>query len=161
MLKLSCGIIKKALKKTLKISGIVLGALILIVVAATLLVLFDKPLVRNIIQSRLGKSMGMPARFGRLDSSLFPFPLTADSLELGQETAFQKMTVFLTRLEARGEFWKLVRGVKPALETIEADGLVFRLEQKAVSEEPLDIEAILLQASDALAWAQRISITNH
>ncbi len=38
-------------------------------------------------------------------------------------------------------------------------GASFRLEQKAVSEEPFDAEALLLQASDTLAWAKRISLT--
>jgi len=154
------GVMKKALKRTLKISGIALGALVLLAVAAALLVLFDKPLVRNIIQSRLGKGAGTTARLGRLDYSLFPLRIIVDTLELGQENAFQKMTLSLTRLEAKGEFWKLARGVKPAIDSVEADGVSFRLEQKAVSEEPLDLEAVLLQASDALAWARRISVTN-
>jgi hypothetical protein len=151
---------KKALKKTLKITGIVLGLAALLVVAAALLFIFDKAPVRNLLQSRLAKTTGMTVRIGKLDYSLFPFRLTVDALDLGQENAFQKMSVSLAHLEAAGDFWKLVRGKKPALETIEADGLVLRLEQKAVSEEPLDIEAILLQASDTLAWAKRISVAN-
>jgi hypothetical protein len=151
---------KKALKKTLKITGIVFGLIALLVVAAALLVLFDKPLVRNVLQAQIGKRTGMTVHVGKLDYSLFPFQITIDSLELGQETAYQKMTVSLTRLEARGGFWKLVRGTKPALETIEADGLVFHLDQKAISEEPMDVQAILLQVSDALAWARKISVTH-
>jgi hypothetical protein len=102
----------------------------------------------------------MTVRIGKLDYSLFPFRLTVDALELGRETALQKLDVSLKRLEARGDLWKIVRGRKPAFETIEADGVSFRLEQKAVSEEPLDVEAILLQASDTLAWARRISVAN-
>ncbi len=151
---------KKALKKTLKVTGIVLGLVALLVVAASLLFIFDKPLVRNILQGQLAKRAGMTVRIGKLDYALFPFRLSVDALELGQETAFQKMDISLKRLEARGDFWKIVRGRKPAFETIEADGVVFLLEQKAVSEEPLDIEALLVQASDALAWAERISIVN-
>lgn len=151
---------KKALRRTLKISGIVLGAGVLIVLAAVLLVLFDKPLVRNIIESRLGKSAGTTARLGRLDYSVFPFRVTVDRLELGQEDAFQKLGVSVTRLEARGAFWKLVKGVKPAIESIEADGITLRLEQKAVSDKPMDIEKVLLQASDSLFWAKHIALTN-
>ncbi len=151
---------KKTLRKILRIGTIAAGLSVLVLVAAALLFIFDKPLVRNILQSRLAKTTGMTVRIGKLDYSLFPFRLTVDALELGQETAFQKMEVSLKRLEARGDFWKFVRGRKPAFETIEADGVVFSLEQKAVSEEPLDIEALLLQASDTLAWAKRISIAN-
>jgi len=151
---------KKGLKKFLKIAGVGLGVLLLLVIASALLFIFDKSLVRNLLQSQLAKRAGMTVRVGHLDYSLFPFRLTVDALALGQENAFQKMDVSLKRLEAKGDFWMLVRGRKPALETIKADGLVLRLEQKAVSEEPLDVEAILLQASDALAWAKRISVAN-
>ena len=151
---------KKALKKTLKIAGIVLGLVALLIVAAALLFIFDKALVRNLLQSQLAERAGMTVRIGKLDYSLFPFRLTIDALDFGQENAFQKMAVSLVHLEAKGNFWKIIRGKKPALETIEADGLVFRLEQKAVSEEPLDIEAIIAQASDTLAWAKRISAAN-
>ena len=151
---------KKTLRKILRIGAIAGGLLILIIVAAALLVVFDKPLVRNILQGQLAKRAGMTVRIGKLDYALFPFRLSVDALELGQENAIQKMSVSLAHLEAEGDFWKLVRGKRPALATIEADGLVFRLEQKAVSKEPLDIEAILLQASDTLAWAKRISVAN-
>ena len=151
---------KKTLRKILRIGAIAGGLSILVLVAAALLFIFDKALVRNLLQSRLAKTTGMTVRIGKLDYSLFPFRLIVDALELGQENAFQKMNVSLTHLEAKGNFWKIIRGKKPALETIEADGIVFRLEQKTVSEEPLDIEAILLQASDTLAWAKRISVAN-
>ncbi len=151
---------KKTLKKILRIGAIAGGLSVLVLVAATLLIIFDKPLVRNLLQSQLAKRAGMTVRIGQLDYSLFPFRFTVDALELGQENAFQTMDVSLKRLVAVGNFWKIIRGVKPALEAVEADGVVFCLEQKAVSEEPLDIEAILAQASDALAWAKRISIVN-
>ncbi len=151
---------KKALRRTLRIAGLVLGAIVLLVVAAALLVLFDKPLVRSIIQSRLNKAAGATARLGKLDYSVFPFRVTIDSLELGQEDAFQKLGISLGRVEAKGGFWRLVRGDKPALDTIEVRGLSFRLDQKAVSEEPLDIEKVLLQVSDTLAWARRIAVTD-
>src|SRR4030043_871475 len=125
---------KKAFRKILRIGAIIAALLILAVVAAVLLVLFDKPLIKNILPAQLGKRTGMTVRAGKLDYSLLPFRLTVEALELGQENDYQKWGLFLTRLEAKGDFWKLVRGTKPAIETIEADGAVFRLEQKAVSE---------------------------
>jgi hypothetical protein len=151
---------KKTLKKVLRIGAIAAGLCVLILVATGLLFIFDKPLVRNLLQTQLAKRAGMTVRMGKLDYSLFPFRFTVDSLQVGQETAFQKTDVSIKRLEAGGDLWKIVRGVKPALDTVEADGVVLRLERKAVSEEPLDVEAILLQASDTLAWAKRISIVN-
>src|SRR5512145_933003 len=111
---------KSALRKTLKISGFVLGAIALLLVAAALLVVFDKPLVRNVVQKQLGKGPGSSARIGQLDYELFPLRITVESLELVREDAFQKMSVSIARLDATGTFWKLVRGTKPALDGIEA-----------------------------------------
>jgi hypothetical protein len=151
---------KPGLKKALRISGIILGAILLLVVAAVLLAVFDKPLVRNIVLKQLNRSAGTTARLGRLDYTIFPFRVTVDGLDLGQEDAFQKLGVSLPRFEARGSLWRLVRGAKPAFDVLEADGLDLRLEQKAVSEEPLDIEKVLLQVSDTLAWTRRIALKN-
>ena len=146
---------KKALKRTLKVLGIVLGAAVLLAAAAAALLVFDKPLVRKLLQKQVAKSAGMTVRIGRLDYSLFPFRLDVDGLELVQETPLQTLSVSLTRLRAEGGFWKLVRGVKPALETVSADGVRLTLVQKAASTEPLELDALILQASDTLAWARR------
>jgi len=151
---------KKALRKTLKIAGLVLGAVALLVIAAALLLIFDKPLVKNIVQRRLGQGPGSTARIGRLDYTLSPLRITVESLELVRENAVEKMSVSLPRLEAVGSFWKLVRGVKPALDRIDARGLSYRLEQKAASEVPLDVEKMLVQAADALAWTKRAVLTD-
>ncbi|HOW85676.1 MAG TPA: hypothetical protein P5119_00775 [Candidatus Aminicenantes bacterium] len=150
---------KKALRKTLRISGLVAGVLVLLLAAAALLAVFDKPLVRNIVEHRLGRGAGSTARIGRLDYRLFPFRVSAESVEIGREDRFQKLVIGLARLEAKGAFWKLVRGLKPALDSIEVDGLTVRLEQKAASEAPVDVPGVLLQVSDTLAWAGRISLT--
>lgn len=149
---------KPGLRKTLKISGIGLGVVVGLLVAAALLLLFDKPLVRNLILRQLNKTAGMTAKIGRIDYTIIPFRVTAEALDLGQEDAFQKLGVSLSRFEARGSFWRLIRGAKPAFDVLEADGLSLRLEQKAVSEAPLDLEKVLLQASDTLAWAKRIAL---
>ena len=151
---------KPRLKKTLKITGVVLGAVFALVAAAVLLLVFDKPLVRKIILKQLNKGAGTTARLERIDYSIIPFRITASGLDLGREDAFQKLGVSLSRFEARGSFWRLFRGDKPAFDVLEADGLILRLEQKAVSEAPLDLEKMLLQVSDAFAWAKRISLKN-
>ncbi|MEN6561476.1 MAG: hypothetical protein ABFD52_11940 [Acidobacteriota bacterium] len=150
---------KKALRKTLRISALVVGAIVLLFAAAVLLAVLDKPLVRNIVEKQLSKGAGSTAAFGRLDYSLFPFRISAEAVEISREDGFQKLTVGLARLEARGEFWKLVRGVKPALDSIEADGLTVRLDQRAASEAPVDIPKVLLRVSDTLGWARRISVS--
>jgi len=150
----------KALRRTLKISGILLGALVFLALAASLLVFFDKPLVRSLLRRELVRAVGPGARFAKLDYSVFPFRITVDGLEIGSEDPFQKLAATVTRLEARGSFVKLIRGVKPALETFEAGGVSLRFEEKARSEAPVDIEKVLLRVSDTLAWARRIAVTD-
>ncbi len=150
---------KQGLRKTLKISALAAGAVVLLLAAVVLVAVFDKPLVRGLVEKRLGAGPGSAARLGRLDYSLFPFRITAEAVEIVREDRFQKLTVGLARLEAAGAFWKLVRGVKPALDSIEAQGLTLRLEQRAVTEAPLDLPKALLQVSDALAWAKRVSLS--
>jgi len=118
---------KKALRKVLRFGLVMAALLIVAVITAVLLFFFDKPLVKNILLSQLAKRTGFTVRAGRLDYSLSPFRLTAGELELGLENDLQKWDVTLARLEAKGDFWKLVRGKKPALDTVEADGVVIRL----------------------------------
>ncbi|MBM3306156.1 MAG: hypothetical protein FJY79_09510, partial [Candidatus Aminicenantes bacterium] len=81
---------KKGLRKPLKIAGLILGALLLVIIVAGLLVLFHKPLVRNILQSQLTKRTGMTVRVGTLDYRLFPLRVTVGSLAVGREDAFQR-----------------------------------------------------------------------
>lgn len=149
---------KKGLKRSLKITGIILGALLLVLIVAALLVLFHKPLVRNVLQSQLEKRTGMTVRIGRLDYRLFPLRVTVGSLAVGQEDAFQKMDVTLTRLEAEGHLGKLFRGERPAFERVIAEGFEVLYVQKAVNPEPVDYEAIVRQLADLLAQAERIEL---
>ena len=93
---------KKALRKALKISAVAAGALVALLAAAVLLVLFDKPLVRKLVVKQISKGAGSSARIGRLDYTLFPFRVSAAAVEIGREDRFQKLTIGLDRLEARG-----------------------------------------------------------
>ncbi|MBM3306600.1 MAG: hypothetical protein FJY79_11775, partial [Candidatus Aminicenantes bacterium] len=149
---------KKGLRKPLKIAGIILGALLLVIIAAGLLVLFHKPLVRNVLQSRLAKTTGMTVRIGRLDYRLFPLRIAADSLSVGREDAYEKMDISVARLEAEGSLGRLFRGERPAFERVVADGLEVRYVEKAVSPEPVDYEAIIKQSADLLAQAGRVEL---
>jgi len=151
--------LKPGIRKAFKIAGLGLGGLIVLVVAAALLLVFDKPLTRGLIRRQLGRSPGMAVRFAGLDYSLFPFRLTVEGLEASSEDRYQKLSARVARLEAKGDFWKLIRGVKPALETVEAKGVLFRYEEKAPSETPVDIEKLLLSVSDTLAWSRRIAVS--
>ena len=149
---------KKGLKRSLKIGGIVVGAFLLFLVAALLLVFFNKSLVKNILQARLERETGMTVRIGRLDYRLFPLRVAVGSLEFGREDAFQKMDVSLARFEAAGHLGKLLRGHRPAFQHAEAEGLEVGFVEKALSPEPVDYEAIARQIEDLLAHVERVDL---
>ncbi len=151
---------RAALRRILRIGAVAAGVLVLILAAAILLVLVDKPLVRNIVRDQLAKRTGMTVGIGKLDYALFPLRVTASSLQISRENAYYRLTASVARLEAGGDARKLVRGQKPALETIQVDGLFVRVEEKAASPEPLDLKALVAQASDALAWTRHLALTN-
>ena len=149
---------KKVFRKVLRVGLVIAALLTVAVITAVLLFLFNKPLVKNILLSQLSKRTGINIRAGTLDYSFSPFRLRAGALEFGLENDLQKWEISLARLEAKGDFWKLVRGIKPAFEIIEAEGAVLHFTQKAPPEKPVDYEAIVLQASTNLAWARRVTV---
>ena len=148
------------MRKTLKTAGVALGAFAALLLAAALLAVLDKPLVRRIVRSQLSKGPGATASFERLDYSVFPLRVSAGGVVITREDAFQRVEISIAGLEAGGSLWRLLRGARPAVDALALDGLSFRLVQKAASGEPLDLAALLLQASDALGLAGRISLTD-
>jgi hypothetical protein len=148
---------KKTLKKAFRLTAAVFGALVLIAVAAFIILVFDKPLVGKILKSQLEKRTGMAVRIGRLDYSISPFRVAIDSLEFSREDAFEKLTATVEHFKGEGNFWKFVGSAKPAFDSIEIGNVTFRLEWKKSSEGPPDIEGLLRQAADALAWTKQVS----
>jgi hypothetical protein len=151
---------KKAFRKFLRIGLVTASLLMIVVVSAVLFFLFDKPLVKSLLISQLTKRTGMTIRAGELDYTLFPFRLTVRALELGWEDDFQKLALSCSRLGAAGNFRKIVRGAKPAIDTIEADGAVINFIQKAPAKKPLDYEAAAAQVTAGLAWARKATVKN-
>ena len=72
---------KKRLKKLLRIGGLAACGLILLLAAAALLFLLDKPLVKNVFQKYLAKKTGMAVQIGALDYDLFPLCIVISSLK--------------------------------------------------------------------------------
>jgi hypothetical protein len=64
----------------------------------------------------------------------------------------------VSRLEAKGEFKKLLNLEKPVFETVEAEGAELRLEQKTSSEEETDYQNLILQAAEILGYARKLSM---
>jgi hypothetical protein len=149
---------KRYLKRTLWISGGIIGLILLIIITAALLFFFDKPLVRNLSQKYLSKKAGLAIEIGKLNYTISPLHITISSLKVSRETKTQKMEVFVSRLEAKGEFKKLLNLEKPVFETVEAEGAELRLEQKTSSEEETDYQNLILQAAEILGYARKLSV---
>ncbi len=149
---------KSYLKRTLWISGGIIGLILLIIITATLLFFFDKPLVRNLSQKYLSTKAGLSIKIGKLDYTISPLHIIISSLKVSQESKTQKIEVFVNRVEAKGEFKKLLHLDKPVFETVEAVGAELRLEQNAFPEEETDYQNLILQAAEILGYAGKLSV---
>jgi len=149
---------RKGLKKLLRIGGLAACGLILLLVAAVLFFLLDKPLVKNVFQNYLAKRTGMAVQIGALDYNLFPLRIVISSLKATYKTPILTMDVLVNRVEARGGLKKLLNGDKPAFETVGVNIADLHINQKKVSETPIDFGSIILQTADLLSYTQRVSV---
>jgi len=149
---------KKRLKKILRLGGLAAGSLILLLAAAGLLFLLDKPLVKSIAQKYLAKKSGIGIEIGALKYKLFPLRISISSLKATYETPVLTMDVLVNRIEARGALGILLNGDRPAFETVDVDIADLRVNLKKVSETPIDFESIIHQTADLLSYAQHVSI---
>jgi hypothetical protein len=148
---------KSYLKRTLWISGGVLGLILLIIITAALLFFFDKPLVRNVAQKYLSKKAGLAIEIGKLDYTISPLQIIISSLKVSQESKAQKIEVLVNRVEAKGEFKRFLHFDKPVFETVVATGAELRLEQEALPEEETDYQNLILQAAEILGYTRNLS----
>jgi hypothetical protein len=149
---------KKRLKKILRLGGLAAGSLILLLAAAGLLFLLDKPLVKSIAQKYLAKKSGIGIEIGALDYKLFPLRISISSLKATYETPVLTMDVLVNRIEARGALGNLLNGDRPAFETVDVDMAHLHINQKNNSGTPTDFGSIILQTADLLSYTQRVSI---
>ncbi|MFZ2055037.1 MAG: AsmA family protein, partial [Candidatus Aminicenantales bacterium] len=150
---------RKSLKRALKIAGLVFGSIVVLLAVAILLVLFDKPLIRKISQSYITKKAGLPIQIGKLDYTLFPLHVTLSEVKTTSRTPIFTMDVVVNRLEAAGNLRRLLKGTKPAFDTVDADIAELRFDQEKISPEPIDFRGIILQTSSILAYTRQASIT--
>ncbi len=149
---------KKGFKRFLRIGGLAAGGLLLLVALAVLLFLFDKPLVKSLAQKYLAKRAGIALKIGALDYDLFPLRVVLSSVKARYETPVFTLDVLVKRIEASGHLGQLLKGAIPVFERADIDIASLDLNQKKISETPIDFESAVLQTRDLLAYARRISI---
>jgi hypothetical protein len=138
---------RKMLRRALKIGGIVLGGIVVFIAVAALLVLFNKPLVKRVAQSYIAKKAGFPIQIGKLDYEFFPLRLALSDVKTTYRTPIYEVDVAVSRLEAAGNLKKLIKGKKPAFETVDIDIAELRFDQEKISPIPIDFRGILEQTS--------------
>lgn len=143
------------LRKLLKICGFVACGAVLVLAGAVVLVLIDKPLVKNIVQKYVARKAGISLTVGKLDYRLFPLRIEATSVKASYATSIFTVSIAAGRVEVHGDLKKLLKGERPAFESVEAEIAEIRLDQKEISPEPIDFRGIILETSDILGYSTR------
>jgi hypothetical protein len=148
---------KKYLRRTLRISGVILGTALLVLIGAGLLFFFDKPLARKLSQNYLSEKTGLAVTIGGLDYRISPLRIVVTSLRASRETASQRVDIAIGRVEARGDFKRFLKGEAPAFASVEFDGAELRLEQKAAPGGQADYQDLISKAAGTLESSRKFS----
>lgn len=117
---------------------------VFVLAVATLIFYFDKPLVKNILQSHVSKKYGMNLAIEKLDYGLFPLRIEALSVEASQKTETQDLDVILDRIYMKGNLRKALKKSKPFLDVVEVEKVVVRANQKTGTESDFKLNLPLL-----------------
>jgi hypothetical protein len=145
------------LKKAVKIGALAVAGIILIVAAVVALFIFDKPLVKNIVQRYAANKMRIGLTIGRLDYKLSPLRIVASSLKISYAAKVFTLNIAADRVEALGDLRKLIAGNLPAFESIDLEIAELRLDQREISPKPIDFEGLVRQAAGAFEYTKRLS----
>jgi hypothetical protein len=152
---------KKKLKKIFIISGIVFSSFAILLVISFLFIYFNKSLVKNYLEKSAAKRNGIQLKIGKLDYSLFPLSVQADSVTVFQEIGGMEVEVFLGDLDVKGQLGRLLRKKRPFLQTIDVTGATFRVHIKEIEEDvETDYQMYMQQVSDALSYLERLDLQN-
>ncbi len=149
---------KRGLKRFLKACAFIAGGVVLLIAAAVILVVYDKPLIKKTAQKFVFNKTGITMTIGRLDYRLFPLNVEASSVKLSYATPVFSIEVDAPRVGLRGDFKKLLKGKMPALDSAEAEIAEILVSQAKKSPEPIDFQRLVLQLADTLNYSRRISL---
>jgi hypothetical protein len=152
---------KKKLKKIFIISGILFLSSAVLLVISFLFIYFNKSFVKNYLEKSVAKKNGIQLKIGKLDYSLFPLSVQAESIRIFQEIGGMEVEIFLSELDVKGQLGQLLRKKKPFLQTIDVAGATFRVHIKEIKEEvETDYQMYMRQLSDALSILEKLDLKN-
>jgi hypothetical protein len=102
---------KKKIKKILIILGNVLLFILLLAAIASLLFIYDKPLVKGIVEKQFEKRTGIHIVIGSLDYELFPLRIEAGAIEFTTLMDETEIDVFIEKLVLEGDFHRIRKKV--------------------------------------------------
>lgn len=109
----------------------------------------------------MAKRNGTQLKIGKLDYSLFPLSVQAESIRVFQEIGGMEVEVFLSELDVKGQLGQLLRKKRPFLQTIDVAGAIFRVHIKEIEEEvETDYQMYMRQLSDALSFLEKLDLKN-
>ncbi len=149
---------KKKLKKIFIISGVTLASLVILLIISVLFIYFNKSFVKNYLEKSVAKREGTLMTIGKLDYSLFPLRVQADSVKVTQVIGGMEVDVFISQLNVNGWFGRLISRKRPSLQSIDVADATFRVHIKEMAEEPLDYQLIMRQIQDALSHLEQLNV---
>ncbi len=151
---------KKKLKKIFIISGVTFASLMILLIISVLFIYFNKSFVKNYLEKSVAKRSGTQMTIEKLDYGLFPLRVQVDSLKVTQVIGGMEVDVFLSRLNVKGWFGRLVRRKKPFLQSLDVADATFRIHIKEMEARPIDYQTIMRQIQDALSHLEQMNVEN-
>ncbi|MGD8537025.1 MAG: hypothetical protein PVF66_14350, partial [Candidatus Aminicenantes bacterium] len=140
------------------ISGVTLASLVILLIIFVLFIYFNKSFVKNYLEKSVSRRNGIQMTIGRLDYTLFPLHVQADSVKVTQVVGGMEVDVFLSQLNVKGWFGRLVGRKKPFLESIDVADASLRIHIKELEEKPIDYQMIMRQIQDALSNLEQVNV---
>jgi hypothetical protein len=114
---------KNRWKRIFRIGAVVIASVLFLVIAFSLFVYFNKPILKNYLEKALEKKIGLTVEIGRLNYRLFPLRVEADSVKVVFAGKLGRMDMRVGRAEASGSFSRLIHNQKPYFDFMTVSGL--------------------------------------
>lgn len=150
---------KKKIKKILIILGSVLLFILLLAAIASLLFIYDKPLVKGIVEKQFEKRTGIHIVIGSLDYELFPLRIEAGAIEFTTLMDETEIDVFIEKLVLEGDFHRIRKKTKPYFDSVEAEGVRIISNIKGARKK-IAIEDILRGLGSGMSYVRKIGLQN-
>jgi len=153
---------KKILKKALIILGSIFLFFILILVIASLLFFYRKPLVKGILEKQLTKRTGIEITIGTLDYELFPLRIEASAIKLRRILEETEVDVFMDKLTLKGDIHRIRKKKKPFFDSVEGKGVRIQaaIKKTGKTRKKIVTEDIIHSLSSGMSYVQQINLEN-